>query len=563
MALKLNISETEFSNIKANLAAFLATKSEFTDVNFEGSGINYLIEVLAYVTHYLSFYLNMSVNEMFLDSATLRKNVNIISKSLNYIPRRIAGAEAIINFEIKEVYKPSNPVTTLTIPKYTDFLSEGYHFYTTDEYVLTYANDYSFSGIVLRQGDELETSITSDGSANQSIIIESVKVDEEGLEVYIDGVLWENQNILTAVIETSEVYSIEITEDNYVKIIFGDGVVGKIPDMESTILVVYKETDGSAGNNLSVFTLNEVLLDSVSDTYDHSKVILTTTQQALGGVEEETIESIKLNAPKFYEAANRMVTKGDYEAILAQHALVEHINVWGGEEDTLNPVYGKVYIAIKPVGSYNLTTGQKATLTTFMDSRNVLTIRPEFVDISYFYIDVSGIVYYGQQYESQLNIVRDDVETEIGDYFGEIDSFDSLFKNAKFTTAINNLEKIENTNLEVQPYFYFSKVGTGAYNWKLDNILIEHSINCTISATEGFYDDGLGNILTKISGNEIIGTINYTTGEIEIFPGYIIATSEPSNGFRVDFKTENDDVFYRRNRMCILGTMNITLTRFV
>jgi hypothetical protein len=564
--MKLNISELEFDDIKTNLKTFLATKSEFADVNFEGSGINYLLDVLAYCTHYMGYYLNMSVNEMFLDSATLRKNVNLISKQLNYVPRRKAGAEGIITFEIKEEYKPANPTTTLTIPKYTDFTCEGYHFYTKEEYILTNANNYKFTGIVIREGSQLTQSEISTGLANQEYIIESTIIDEDGFEVYVDGTLWTNQNNIVGTTEDTEMYSIEITEDSFVKIIFGDDIVGKIPDLNAAISIIYKETNGVDGNNFQVFVLNDVLLDSEAVTYDQSKVTITLEQQSLGGVDEETIDSIKLNAPKFYEAQNRMVTKADYESILSQHALVEKINVWGGEEDESNPVYGKVWIAIKPPAAYNLTTEQKATLTTFMDSRNILTVNPEFIDISYFHIDVSGTVYYNQLYESQLNVVRDDVETEISDFFDEMTDFDSLFKNAKFTTAINNLTKIENTDLEIAPHFYFSKVGSGNYHWKLDNTIVESSLDCDIITgvlNEGFYDDGNGAILTKKTGNAEIGTIDYETGEIEILPTYEITATEPAAGFRVDFKTPNDDVFYRRNRIIILGTMNITLTRFV
>ena len=562
MSLKLNISEVEFTDIVTNLKAYLKTKSEFADVNFTGSGISYFVDVMAYCIHYMSFYLNMSVNEIFLDSATLRKNVNLIVKHLNYTPRRKAGAEAIVAFEVKTTYKPAGLTTTLTIPKYTDFIIEGYHFYTTEEYVLSNANDFKFTGIVIREGTQISQSEISSGLANQEFIIESTIIDEDGFEVYVDGTLWTNQNNIVGATETTEMYSIEITEDSYVKIIFGDNIVGKIPDLGSTILIVYKECNGEDGNNFETFSLNDVLVDSLGVTYDQSKVTITLEQQSLGGTEEETLDSIKLNAPKFYEAQNRMVTKGDYEAILSQHALVDEINVWGGEEDTENPVYGKVWIAIKPVGAYNLTTAQKATLTTFMNSRNILTINPEFIDISYFHIDVSGTAYYSQIYESQLNVVRDDVEGEIEDFFDEMDSFDSLFKNAKFTTAINTLTKIENTDLEIQPYFYFSKVGSGNYHWKLENELIPGSVECVISATEGFYDDELGNILNT-SGNAIIGEVDYTTGEIEIWPNFNISTEQPITGYRVNFMVENNDVFYKKNRKIILGTMNITLTRYI
>ena len=69
MANRRNITELDFDNIKTNLKAFLKQQNEFTDYDFEGSGLNVLLDILAYNTHYQAFYLNMVANEAFLDTA--------------------------------------------------------------------------------------------------------------------------------------------------------------------------------------------------------------------------------------------------------------------------------------------------------------------------------------------------------------------------------------------------------------------------------------------------------------------------------------------------------------
>ena len=53
MATKLEISELDFDGIKSNLKTFLSQQNEFTDYDFEGSGMSVLLDVLAYNTHYL------------------------------------------------------------------------------------------------------------------------------------------------------------------------------------------------------------------------------------------------------------------------------------------------------------------------------------------------------------------------------------------------------------------------------------------------------------------------------------------------------------------------------
>ena len=81
---KLQVTELDFDNIKANLKTFLKAQNEFKDYDFEGSGMNILLDTLAYNTHYLGFNANMLANEMFLDSASLRSSVVSHAKSLGY-----------------------------------------------------------------------------------------------------------------------------------------------------------------------------------------------------------------------------------------------------------------------------------------------------------------------------------------------------------------------------------------------------------------------------------------------------------------------------------------------
>ena len=83
---RLDVSELDFDDIKDNLKVFLKGQTEFTDYDFEGSGMNILLDVLAYNTHYLSFNANMLANEMFLDSSALRSSVVSHAKTLGYVP---------------------------------------------------------------------------------------------------------------------------------------------------------------------------------------------------------------------------------------------------------------------------------------------------------------------------------------------------------------------------------------------------------------------------------------------------------------------------------------------
>ena len=86
MADRLRVTELDFDTIKNNLKTFLSQQSQFTDYDFEGSGLNVLLDILAYNTHYNAYYMNMVANESFLDTALLRSSAVSHAKLLNYIP---------------------------------------------------------------------------------------------------------------------------------------------------------------------------------------------------------------------------------------------------------------------------------------------------------------------------------------------------------------------------------------------------------------------------------------------------------------------------------------------
>lgn len=133
---KTPITELDFDGIKTQLKTYLQTQTQFKDYNFEGSNLSALLDVLAYNTFMNNFYTNMAINEMFLDTASLKNSLVSHAKELNYLPRSRKSARAEV---IVTITKEDEIAQTITIPEYSVFnatyLGDSFAFVTDEAYI--------------------------------------------------------------------------------------------------------------------------------------------------------------------------------------------------------------------------------------------------------------------------------------------------------------------------------------------------------------------------------------------------------------------------------------------
>ena len=118
----LRVSDLDFNSIRNNLKAYLNNQSEFSDYNFEGSGLSVLLDILAYNTYYNSFYLNMVANEAFLDTAQIRQNILSQAKLINYVPASPHAAEAMVSIRVTPSTSENQTTDYIVLDKYTRLL---------------------------------------------------------------------------------------------------------------------------------------------------------------------------------------------------------------------------------------------------------------------------------------------------------------------------------------------------------------------------------------------------------------------------------------------------------
>ncbi len=187
---KLQVSDFDFDNIKVNLKSFLQDQSEFQDYDFEGSGFAVLLDLLAYNTHYLGFNANMLANEMYLDSADIRKNIVSIAKMLGYTPTSPKSPLASIDVTLNNV---TGSPATVTAAKGTAFTTtvdgETYQFVTNASQTMTPLNGvYKFSNLSVYEGTLVTFKYTVDSTdVDQRFIIPSVSADTSTLNVTVQN----------------------------------------------------------------------------------------------------------------------------------------------------------------------------------------------------------------------------------------------------------------------------------------------------------------------------------------------------------------------------------------
>ena len=397
---RLQVAELDFDTIKTNLKSYLKQQSEFQDYDFEGSGLDVLVNLLAYNTHYNAYYLNMVANEAFLDTALLRDSVVSHAKTLGYVPYSKSASKAVINLTVET---GSSTVDTVTIPKGFVLLSntidnQTYNFNVmADTTVTKSGTKYFFENLEIKEGQFVAYSFTQDESANPKGIFEipDADVDTNTITVSVRPSSSNSQvtiyNKVTDILDvtsSSEVYFLQEARGGKFKIYFGDNVIGKKINDGAIINITYLSTNGTAADKASSFTVSAAIGSFTNITVD-------TVSVAAGGTNRETVSEVKYNAVAQFATQNRLVTFKDYESYITKnYPSLDSISVWGGEEET-PPVYGKVFISIKPKTDYYISeTEKQRILDDIVKPKSIVSVQTEFRDPEFLYLLVNNYIQY-------------------------------------------------------------------------------------------------------------------------------------------------------------------------
>ena len=588
MATKLQVTELDFDDIKTNLKTFMKNQTEFSDYNFEGSGLTAIIDLLAYNTHYLAMNANLAINEAFLDTATLRSSVVSHAKSLGYTPRSARSPVAYLDITLDNSTVPSATITKGT--KFTTKLDgTTFGFVVNDDVTVVPINGVlRFSNLPVYEGSLVTAKYTVDAAnADKKYIITDSRADTTTLRVSVQNsssdsitTVYTLATDIAQVSATSKVYFLQETEDGKYEVYFGDNVVGFAPSDGNIIILEYIVTNKAASNGAKSFSGTSVA--------GQTNLTISTIVIASGGADAESIQSIKYNAPLDYSSQGRAVTTSDYKTIVPKvYADAKSVQVWGGEDND-PPVYGQVYISIKTTSGAILTQAQKNSIARSLDRYNIASVRPTIVDPELTKIKLTiSFKYDSNTTTKTASDLETLVRTTLSTYnSSDLEKFDGVFRYSKVSRLIDATDPsiLSNiTTVRITKTIVPTLNATQQYIVKFSNVLYHphdghNAAQGGIVSTTGFTitgdttntwymdDDGSGNLriyyltsgTTRTYQTTSVGTINYSVGTLTI-SSLSIVSSVNSSGIIITVVPNSNDIVPVRNQLIEIDLANTSV----
>lgn len=443
----INTSDLDFSAIKTKLKSQLRNSGEFEDYDFETSGLSNILDVLAYNTHINALTANMSINESFLSTSQIRASVVGHADTLGYTPKSRTAARATVNVTITDSNLSTN---TFTLPRGAEFVSSIddviYTFFTTEDYTVQSATGvFEFLNIPIVEGRMKERTFFANSSPEISYIIPDEKIDTSTLSVEVKengtsltSEVYQDLNTVTTIDEDSRVYMVGETPSGYYELFFSDGtVLGKRPVQGNVIKISYVSTNHSAGNGAQSFTLNEFFGVGI-----RSQIVKVSN--SAGGSDRESLDSIKLNAPRSYTTQNRLVTADDYTSlIMAKYSnYLRDVIAWGGN-DNVPPEYGKVFVSLnfqEGVDDAVIQNEKTRIKQELADNLSIMSIDLEFVDPELTHLEIDTVFNVDSLKSNKALTLEADVQSLINAHIEtELSNFNSTFRRSNLLAQIDNL----------------------------------------------------------------------------------------------------------------------------
>ena len=240
----------------------------------------------------------------------------------------------------------------------------------------------------------------------------------------------------------SEVFFLQEEKNGKYEIYFGNGVVGKALPDGAVVKANYVVTNGAAVNKANNFVATSSVSDSLSESLN--TFVISPISAAAGGAERETVDAIKYSAAAQFSSQNRLVSFKDYESYITNnYPDISSISVWGGEDND-PPVYGKVFVSLKPKANYYISETEKARIINeIINPKAIVAVSAQILDPQFLYLMVEADI----EYTATKTTLSEDalkllIRNAVVNYKNvNLDKFDAKFIRSKLETDIDNVQK--------------------------------------------------------------------------------------------------------------------------
>lgn len=464
----ISTSDLDFVNIKTKLKTYYKQSGEFTDYDFEASGLSSILDVLAYNTHLNGLIANMATNESFITTSQLRTSVVNHAELLGYVPKSRTASFAEVKLS---VVIPNGP-DIISLPKGTELFTQYddllYSFKTPSEYTSIKAGDeYTFltaigSELITVYEGEIKNKnfLVGNGSDDNVYVIEDDTIDTSSMEVQVfsnwtgvESYNYTNIDKVSTVDRNSKIFMLREASNGFYEIYFGGGrILGDSPIAGNRVQVTYRSSRGAEPNGASVFTTAQIPYNN-----NYYSVKIVTVTPASGGSSRESTSSIKLNAPRGFTSQQRLVTADDYSTLISQKysPYIKDVFCWGGN-DNEPPRYGAVFVSlnfingISEVAQETVKTSIKEDLTSKL---SIMSIDTEFVDPETTYLELRTVFQVDQTKNiSSVETLQSLVSLVVDDYVtANLETFNATFRRSNLLTQIDNTsDYIINSRMDVK-----------------------------------------------------------------------------------------------------------------
>jgi hypothetical protein len=586
----LKVTELDFNQIKQNLKNYLKSQSEFTDHDFEGSGLSVLLDVLAYNTHYNAMAAHLSLNESFLDSAQIRGNIISRAKLLGYTPRSVLSPRARVKIMVNVSGEIGTVPNTLTLSRGTklDTIVDGeqYQYVVLNTQSATISNgSFTFDNVEIVEGTYKTVRYRVDNDIpNQKFQISDKDADISTLRVRLQDneestqfQIFTKFESLINVTSDSSIYFTEENAEGFYEIYFGDGVTGRKPRNNNIVTLDYVFTSGTESNGANLFSMSD-------EIGGFSNITVETIRRSTGGVEAETIESVKFNAPLTFTAQNRAVTADDYKAIIQKEFTnIDSISCWGGENND-PPDFGRVYISINPLIGDVLTKEERDQISgIILKGKNVVSITPILVDPNFTFLELDVFFKFNPNLTDRSKVeLTSVVRDTINNYnFNNLNKFDGVFRHSQLTSLIDRSDpSIQNSTVRPYMFMMIQPENNRDNNFELrftspflqtgdSSRFILNSTPFLINGVEHFFGDVpiTGTLQRRVIIYKVVSGQNVTVindaGIVDVEKGIVVLNNfrpDTTDAIRIIVEPNSLDLAPKRNQLISIDPLVVRIT---